>query len=148
LTAQISALAEAPRFSGDGFEPKILGFLCNWCAYAGADLAGGSRIQYPPNLHVARVMCTGRIDPALIVEALLQGIDGVMVLGCHPGDCHYSAGNLQAQDRIGHLRQVFEGVGLNPKRFHLDWVSASEGARFSAIVNTFTEQIKELGPVD
>ncbi len=148
LMAQISALAEAPRFSGDGFEPKILGFLCNWCAYAGADLAGSSRIQYPPNLHVVRVMCTGRIDPALIIEALMQGIDGVMMLGCHKGDCHYSTGNLHAEERMGHLRQVFEGVGLNPKRFHLDWVSASEGARFSELVNSFTEQIRELGPIE
>ncbi len=147
LMAQISALAESPRFSGNGFEPRILGFLCNWCAYAGADLAGASRIQYPPNLHVARVMCTGRIDLAFIVEALLQGIDGVIALGCHKGDCHYATGNLHAEERMGHLRQVFEGVGLNPKRFHLDWVSASEGGRFSELVNSFTEQIRELGPI-
>ena len=148
LMAQITALAAAPRISVNGFEPKLIGFLCNWCAYAGADLAGVSRIQYKPNLHVVRVMCSGRIDPVLIVDALLQGIDGVMVLGCHPGDCHYVTGNLHAQERISFLKQVFIGLGLNPKRVHIDWVSASEGKRFSEIVNTFTEQIKRLGPID
>jgi heterodisulfide reductase subunit A len=147
LLAQITALAEAPRISGNGFEPKIVGFLCNWCAYAGADLAGVSRIQYLPNLHVVRVMCTGRIDPALIVEALLLGIDGVLILGCHSGDCHYVEGNLYAQERISQLRGVFEGVGLDPRRFRLDWVSASEGARFSEIVDDFTEHIRTLGPI-
>ncbi len=148
LNAQITALAKAPRISMNGFEPKLLGFLCNWCAYAGADLAGATRIQYQPNLHVVRVMCSGRIDPVFIIEALMQGIDGVMILGCHLGDCHYVAGNLRAQERVSYLKQVFTGVGLDPSRVHIDWVSASEGKRFSEIVNAFTEQIRELGPIN
>jgi heterodisulfide reductase subunit A len=147
LMAQIEAFAEAPRISVDGFEPKILGFLCNWCAYAGADLAGVSRIQYQPNFHTIRVMCTGRIDPALVIEAFLRGIDGVMVLGCHPGDCHYSEGNLRAQERMSYLRHVLERMGLDPRRLHLDWVSASEGGRFSEIVNAFTDEVRALGPI-
>lgn len=147
LLAQIKAFGEAPTFSTDGFEPKILGFMCNWCAYAGADLAGVSRIPYQPNFHTVRVMCTGRIDPAFIVEAFLQGIDGVMVLGCHPGDCHYAVGNLYARDRMAYLQRVMEQVGLDPRRFKLDWISASEGARFAQVVNAFTDQVRALGPI-
>jgi heterodisulfide reductase subunit A-like polyferredoxin/coenzyme F420-reducing hydrogenase delta subunit len=148
LLAQIKAFGEAPRISKNGFEPKILGFLCNWCAYAGADLAGVSRLQYQPNFHTMRVMCSGRIDPAFIVEAFLQGIDGVMVLGCHPGDCHYAVGNLYARDRMAYLQRVMEQVGLDARRFKLDWVSASEGARFAEVVNAFTNQVRALGPID
>ncbi|MFQ6014692.1 MAG: FAD-dependent oxidoreductase [Anaerolineae bacterium] len=147
LMAQINALAEVPRISRNGFEPKVLGFLCNWCAYAGADLAGVSRIQYQPNFHVVRVMCTGRIDPVFVIEAFLRGIDGVMVLGCHPGDCHYSEGNLRAQERMSYLRRVLERVGLDPARFRLDWISASEGRHFAELVDEFTEQVRGLGPV-
>ncbi len=147
LLAQIRAFGETPRFSTNGFEPKILGFLCNWCAYAGADLAGVSRIPYQPNFHTVRVMCTGRIDPAFIIEAFLQGIDGVMVLGCHSGDCHYTVGNLYARDRMAYLQRVMEQVGLDSRRFKLDWVSASEGARFAEVVNAFTDQVRALGPI-
>jgi heterodisulfide reductase subunit A len=147
LLAQIRAFGEVPRFSANGFEPKILGFLCNWCAYAGADLAGVSRIPYQPNFHTMRVMCTGRIDPSFIIEAFLQGIDGVMVLGCHSGDCHYTVGNLYARDRMAYLERVMEQVGLDSQRFKLDWVSASEGARFAEVVNTFTDQVRALGPI-
>ena len=147
LLAQIKALGTAARFSKNGFEPKILGFLCNWCAYAGADLAGSSRISYQPNFHTVRVMCSGRVDPALVVEAYLQGIDGVMVLGCHPGDCHYAVGNYYARDRMAYLKRVLEQVGLDSRRFSLDWVSASEGARFAEVVNSFTDQVRALGPI-
>jgi len=129
------------------FEPKIIGFLCNWCAYAGADLAGVSRIQYPPNVKIIRVMCSGRIDPAFILEALKDGADGVLVAGCHlPSDCHYISGNFKALRRITLLKKVLEDFGIEPERLRLEWVSASEGDRFAAIVRDMTEEIKKLGP--
>lgn len=127
------------------FEPNILGFLCNWCAYAGADLAGVSRIQYPPNLRVVRVMCTGRIDPVLVLETLASGVDGVIVLGCHPGDCHYVTGNYEAERKIKMLKKLIAPLGL-AERVHLEWVSASEGARFAEVIRDFTNHIKVLGP--
>lgn len=129
------------------FEPKIVGFLCNWCSYAGADLAGVSRFQYPPNLRVIRVMCSGRVDPTLVVRAFSRGVDGVMILGCHPGDCHYATGNYYARNRAQVLAQLFEAVGLNADRFLLDWVSAGEGERFAALVSTFTDRVRALGPL-
>jgi F420-non-reducing hydrogenase iron-sulfur subunit len=116
------------------FEPIILAFCCNWCAYAGADLAGTSRAQYPPNLRVIRVMCTGMVHPNLVIEALTKGADGVLVLGCHPGDCHYLEGNL------------LEDLGLERERFRLEWVSASEGPRFAKVVREMVEAVKALGP--
>ncbi len=127
------------------FEPKILGFLCNWCSYAGADLAGVSRIQYPPNLRVIRVMCTGRIDPVLVLEALASGVDGVIVMGCHPGDCHYMTGNYEAERKIKMLKKLITPLGL-AERLRLEWVSASEGTRFAEVVRDFTNHIKVLGP--
>lgn len=127
------------------FEPKILGFLCNWCAYAGADLAGVSRIQYPPNLRVIRVLCSGRIDPVLVLEAVASGVDGVIVMGCHPGDCHYMTGNYEAERKIKMLKKLITPLGL-AERLRLDWVSASEGARFAEVVRDFTNHIKVLGP--
>ena len=129
------------------FEPRILGFLCNWCSYAGADLAGVSRFQYPPTIRVIRVMCSGRVDPALVLWAFSGGIDGVMILGCHPGDCHYATGNYYAQTRVKVLTWLLELTGLDPKRLTLDWVSAGEGERFATLVTQFTEQIKALGPL-
>ena len=129
------------------FEPKIIGFLCNWCSYAGADLAGVSRIQYPPNIRITRVMCSGRIDPVFILEALKDGADGVLVAGCHlPSDCHYISGNFKALRRIILLKKVLQDFGLEPERLRLEWVSASEGDRFAAIVRDMVEQIKKLGP--
>jgi len=128
------------------FEPKILSFLCNWCAYAGADLAGISRFQYPPNTRVIRVMCSGRVDPAFIPRAFLAGYDGVMVLGCHPGDCHYLTGNYQAERKINLTRKLLEMAGIGRERLLLDWVSAGEGERFSQVVRDFVEKIKGLGP--
>ncbi len=127
------------------FEPKILGFLCNWCSYAGADLAGVSRIQYPPNLRVIRVMCSGRVDPEFIFEGLLTGLDGVIVMGCHPGDCHYLEGNYEAEMKF-HMVQKFLKLLHMDQRVHLEWVSASEGSRFAEVISHFTEQIKNLGP--
>jgi len=128
------------------FEPKIVGFLCNWCSYAGADLAGVSRIQYPPNLRIIRVMCSGRIDPAFILEAFRSGADGVLLSGCHPGDCHYIAGNYKAQRRGILLKKLLEQFGLEPQRLRIEFVSASEGAKFAAVVKEMVEDIKKLGP--
>lgn len=128
------------------FEPKILGFLCNWCSYAGADLAGVSRIQYPPNLRVVRVMCSGRVSPVFILKAITKGIDGVLVGGCHPGECHYMKGNYHARRRIALAKTLLEAFGIEPERVRLEWISASEGPKFSEVVREFTEFIKELGP--
>ena len=126
--------------------PKIVAFLCNWCSYAGADLAGVSRIQYPPSIRIIRVMCSGRIEPAFILEAFKNGADGVLVAGCHPGDCHYLSGNFKAQRRVLLLRKVLENLGLEPERLRLDWVSASEGDKFAILVEDMTEEIRKLGP--
>jgi coenzyme F420-reducing hydrogenase delta subunit/predicted transcriptional regulator len=127
------------------FEPKIIGFLCNWCSYAGADLAGVSRIQYPPNIRIIRVMCSGRVDPVIVLEMFANGADGVIVMGCHPGDCHYVEGNLYEERKIKMLRKLIALTGLESERLRLEWVSAAEGQRFAGIVTEFTEQIKRLG---
>ena len=129
------------------FEPKLLGFLCNWCAYAGADLAGVSRFQYPSNIRVIRVMCSGRVDPVHVIDAFKNGIDGVAVLGCHPGDCHYQTGNYEAENKMKMTKKVLEIVGIDPKRMYLDWVSAAEGKRFSEVISEFTERVTEIGPI-
>lgn len=134
--------------ANEPFTPTLLGFLCNWCSYAGADLAGVSRFQYPPNLRVIRVMCSGRVDPTHVLEAFTQQIDGVMVLGCHPGDCHYLTGNIYTESRMKTLQQFLEILGLNPERLCLNWVSASEGERFAQLVKDFTLTIKNLGPIN
>ena len=127
------------------FEPKILGFLCNWCSYAGADLAGVSRVQYPPNIRVIRVMCSGRVDPMFVFKALQVGADGVIVMGCHPGDCHYIDGNYEAENKFDMTKKFLELIGFD-NRVRLEWVSASEGTRYGAVVTEFTQQIKDLGP--
>ena len=127
------------------FEPRIIGFLCNWCSYAGADLAGVSRIQYPPNIRIIRVMCSGRVDPVLVLEMFANGADGVIVMGCHPGDCHYVEGNLYEERKIKMLRKLIALTGLESERLRLEWVSAAEGQRFADVVTEFTEQIRKLG---
>jgi coenzyme F420-reducing hydrogenase delta subunit len=127
------------------FEPKILGFLCNWCSYAGADLAGVSRVQYPPNIRVIRVMCSGRVDPAFVFKAFEVGADGVIVMGCHIGDCHYLEGNYEAEKKYAMLVKFLKLIGFD-NRVRLEWVSASEGTRYGAVVTEFTEHIKSLGP--
>ena len=124
------------------FEPKILVFLCNWCSYAGADLAGVSRMQYPPNIRVIRVMCSARVDPVFVLKALLGGIDGVLIGGCHPGECHYTEGNYYTRRRYVALRRLLDVMGIEPDRLRLEWVSASEGAKFAATVKEFTETSK------
>jgi len=129
------------------FEPRILGFLCSWCSYAAADLAGVSRIQYPSNLRIIRVMCSGRIDPVFIIEGFLTGADGIMILGCHPGECHYLTGNYEAANMVNAVRKLLGYASINNGRLLLDWVSASEGGRFRELVEGFSLQIKELGPL-
>lgn len=129
------------------FEPKIVGFLCNWCSYAGADLAGTSRTQYPQNVRIVRVPCSGRVDPLFVLKAFQDGADGVMVLGCHPGDCHYQQGNYFAQRRYALMHRLLEFTGVEAERLHVDWVSASEGKKFAQVVTEFTEQVRALGPV-
>lgn len=129
------------------FEPRILGLLCNWCSYTGADLAGTARMKYPPNVTSVRVMCSGRVDPGFIFAALKNGADGVLVCGCHPGDCHYVEGNYKCLRRIPLTKVVLEGMGIDPKRLRLEWVSASEGGRFKEVVTEFTEEIRALGPL-
>ena len=130
------------------FEPKIVAFLCNWCTYAGADLAGTSRYQYPPNVRVIRVMCSSRINPAFILNALLEGADGVLVSGCHPGECHYTSGNYMARRRLVLMRRMLEYMGIHPDRFRMSWVSASEGAKWAEVVREVTAAVKVLGPND
>jgi len=128
------------------FEPKIVMFACNWCSYAGADLAGTSRIQYPYNVRIIRVMCSGRIDPIFVLEAFKQGADGVLVTGCHPGDCHYIDGNLKAEARIKYLKMVLNDIGIEPERLRLEWISASEGEKVARVVREMVETVKKLGP--
>ncbi len=128
------------------FKPKIIGFLCNWCSYAGADLAGVSRFQYPPNIRVIRVMCSGRLDPAIVLEMLIQGADGVFIGGCHLGDCHYIKGNYYAEKRYKMTKKLLAKTGLNPERLQLKWISASEGQLFADTMKEITEKITELGP--
>lgn len=130
----------------NSFKPKIIGFLCNWCSYAGADLAGVSRFQYPPNIRVVRVMCSGRLDPAIVLEMLIQGADGVFIGGCHLGDCHYIKGNYYAEKRFLMTKKLLTKTGLNPERLQLKWISASEGQLFADTMKEITEKIASLGP--
>ena len=129
------------------YEPKLVGFLCNWCSYAGADLAGVSRFQYPPNLRVIRVMCSGRVHPAYILEAFKDGADGVLIAGCHiPTDCHYISGNFKAQRRVAMVKKLMEQLGIEPERLRLEWISAAEGDKFAKTIRDMTADLKRLGP--
>lgn len=128
------------------FQPRIVGFLCNWCCYAGADMAGTSRLIYPPNIRIIRVPCSGRVDPLFIAKSFQMGADGVFLGGCHPGDCHYSEGNYHARRRLVLLRPFLNYLGLEPERLRLEWVSASEGKKFSELIFSFTQEITKLGP--
>lgn len=132
----------------DRFEPLILGFACNWCTYAGADLAGTSRIQYPPNMKLIRVMCSGRIDPTFVLKAFAVGVDGIFIGGCHPGDCHYLAGNYTTMRKVSLLGKMLPQLGIEPERLRLEWVSAAEGQRFGQVVAEFTDKIRQLGPLN
>lgn len=128
------------------FEPKILAFCCNWCSYTGADLAGVSRLQYPHNIRIIRVMCSGMVHPNLVIDALTKGADGVIMCGCHPGDCHYLEGNLRAEKRADAIYLLLEDFGLEQERFRLEWVSASEGPKFAEVMEQMVNTIKALGP--
>ena len=128
------------------FEPKIVGFVCNWCTYTGADLAGVSRFQYPSNFIPIRVMCTGAVDPMYVVKALLEGADGVLIGGCHPGDCHYQSGNYKARRRATVLKQLLKDIGVDDQRVWVRWISASEGKKFADTVIEMTSELKKLGP--
>ena len=129
------------------FEPTIVGFLCNWCSYTGADLAGTARIRYRPNLRAIRVMCSGRVDPGFVLQAFAGGADGVLICGCHPGDCHYLEGNDKAYRRFQLLKRLVASYGIETERLRLEWVSASEGERFARIVDGMTADLKALGPL-
>ena len=128
------------------FEPKIVGLFCNWCSYTGADLAGTSRIKYPPNVRIIRVMCSGRVDEKIVLKAFTAGADGVLVCGCHPGDCHYQKGNLNARRRVNSWKPLLGAIGIDQDRLRLEWMSASEGPKVAETVKSFTQTIKELGP--
>jgi F420-non-reducing hydrogenase iron-sulfur subunit len=132
--------------AGNEFDPLILAYCCNWCSYAGADLAGTSRYEYPTNVRIVRVMCTGRIDPTFVLEALRDGADGVIIAGCHPGDCHYQKGNFMMEKRFAYIKKAVESIGIEPERVKLEWISASEGGKFAALIRETTEQIRQLGP--
>ena len=128
------------------WQPKILAILCNWCSYAGADLAGVSRIQYPPTIRVVRIPCSGRVDPLFIMKSLQSGFDGVLISGCHPGDCHYLSGNYVARRRFAILKPLLEFVGIEPERVQFSWISAGEGERFAQVMTKVTNDIKKIGP--
>ncbi len=128
------------------FEPKIVGFFCNWCSYAGADLAGTTRIKYPVNIRIIRVMCSGRVDEKLILKAFTAGADGVLIAGCHPGDCHYQRGNLSARRRVTGIKPLLDAIGIGKERLRLEWIAASDGPKVAKTIKSFTQTLKELGP--
>lgn len=130
----------------NGFEPVIIAFCCNWCSYAGADLAGTSRLQYPPNVRIIRAMCSGMIHPNLVMDALTKGADGVLICGCHKGDCHYLEGNLKAESRAQAIELMLEDFGLEPERFRLEWISAAEGQKFARVMTEMVEAVRKVGP--
>ncbi len=130
------------------FKPRIVAFLCNWCGYAGADLAGVSRFQYPATIRVIRIMCSGRVQPSFILEAFKEGADGVLVCGCHIGDCHYISGNEFCERRFNKVQKIVSLLGINPQRIRLEWVSAAEGIKFATVVTEFTETLQDLGPFE
>jgi F420-non-reducing hydrogenase iron-sulfur subunit len=137
---------ETERHGANGFEPKIVAFFCNWCTYLAADLAGTSRMKYAPNARIIRLMCSGRVDPQFVLDAFAHGADGVLLGGCHPGDCHYQEGNYKALRRYRLLKRMLIDLGVEPERFRLEWISASEADRLRDVMNEMTEQLRALGP--
>ena len=133
---------------GAGFEPRIVAFVCNWCTYAGADLAGTSRLSYAPNVRIIKLPCTGRIDPGLVLKAFEGGADAVLVSGCHPGDCHYTSGNYHARRRWTIFRKLLDFTGIDPGRLYFSWVSAAEGRKFADLISDITRQVRALGPFE
>jgi F420-non-reducing hydrogenase iron-sulfur subunit len=138
-------ITEEERPQG-GFEPKIVGFLCKWCSSTAADLAGTSRIEYPPNIRIIRLMCSGSVDSVYIIKALMEGADGVLVAGCHPGDCHYLEGNYKARRRIALLKDILDTLGLETERIKITWIGADEGRKFAETIEDMTKEMRELGP--
>ncbi len=130
----------------DDFEPRIIAFLCNWCSYTGADLAGTSRMQYPPNVRIIRLMCSGAVDPVYILKPILEGADGVLIGGCHPGDCHYQSGNYKARRRVAIAKNILSQLGFDEERIWLRWISASEGRLFADTITEMVARLKEKGP--
>jgi F420-non-reducing hydrogenase iron-sulfur subunit len=145
ITAMVDAVLEFP-VTEEKFEPLIISFLCSWCAYAAADLAGTSGMQYPPNVKIIRVMCSGMVHPNIIVNALTKGVDGVLVCGCHPEECHYVDGNIKAENRAEAIQVMLEDLGLEPERFRLEWIGATEPEKFVQVAKDMTENLRELGP--
>ncbi|TXT65143.1 MAG: F420-non-reducing hydrogenase iron-sulfur subunit D [Promethearchaeota archaeon] len=139
-------MTETKLKKNEEFNPEILVFCCNWCSYAGADLAGVSRFQYPPSVRIVRVMCSGRVEPSFILDAFKSGIDGVLVTGCHIGDCHYISGNELTRERMEHMKTLLKKIGIEPTRFRLEWISASEGKQFAELIREFNDTILSLGP--
>ena len=135
------------KTNSKNFEPRIVGFLCNWCSYTGADLAGTSRMKSAPNLRIIRLMCSGRVDPSFILRAFQLGADGILVLGCHPGDCHYQEGNFKALRRVLLLKRILREFGIDERRLRLEWISAAEGEKFAKVSTEFTEELRALGPL-
>ena len=142
-----AAPAAAPAAAGT-FEPRIVASFCNWCTYTAADLAGTSRMKYAPNTRVIRVMCSGRVDPQFVLDAFAQGADGVLIGGCHPGDCHYIEGNYKCLRRVRLLQRMLKDLGIEGQRFRLEWISASEGDKVQKVVNSMVEQVRALGPLN
>jgi len=145
MKAKMSEMSQENKVQS--FEPKIVAFLCNWCSYAGADLAGVSRFQYPTNIRVIKVPCSGRINPLYIIKALYGGVDGVLVSGCHPGDCHYISGNFFARRKFALVKRFLEYIGIEPERVQFSWISAAEGVRFAQVIDKVTREIRKLGPL-
>jgi F420-non-reducing hydrogenase iron-sulfur subunit len=139
--------AELAQVTTNAFEPQIVAFFCNWCTYLAADLAGTSRVKYAPNIRVIRTMCSGRVDPQFVLDAFARGADGVLIGGCHPGDCHYQEGNYKTLRRVRMLRRVLREMGIEDERFRLEWISASEAERLKAVVNDMVEKVRALGPL-
>ncbi len=137
----------SPEVNSNGWEPRIIAFFCNWCTYTAADLAGVSRLRHAPNVRIIRLMCSGRVDPQFVLDAFVQGADGVLIGGCHPGDCHYMEGNYKALRRFRLMRRMLENMGIEPQRFRLEWISASEGERVRTVVNEMVETLRPLGPL-
>lgn len=147
MTTKTKTAEEVLTSTQEAFQPKIVGFLCNWCAYSGADLAGVSHLQSSPNIRIIRTMCSGRVDPAMILRAFQLGADGVLVAGCHFGDCHYLEGNFKTMRRIELLKMVLKRFGIDERRLRLEWISASEAEKYARVSFEFTEQIREMGPL-
>ena len=139
-------MSEPSKTDSNGFEPKIVAFVCNWCTYLGADLAGTNRLEYPANVRIIRLPCTGRIDFNLIIKAFEMGADAVLISGCHPGDCHYTAGNFHARRRWTLFRPLLESLGISLERIHFSWISAAEGKKFQAFITEITDKTRQLGP--